>query len=125
MVAEAVPKMKEIKACGPSGIVKKMVKAGGDVMLDVTTDMTNLIIKEEQIPDNWDHSTTINCFKGKGDATRCSNYQVLKLLEHTAKVLERIIEAIIRQQVDIDSMLFGFMPSRSTTDAVFILRQMQ
>ena len=41
------------------------------------------------------------------------------------KVLEDIAEAIIRQQVDIDSMQFGFMSSRSTADAIFILRQMQ
>ena len=41
------------------------------------------------------------------------------------KVLERVVETIIRQQIDIDSMQFGFMPGRSTTDAIFILRQMQ
>ena len=52
MVAEAVLKMKEGKECGPSGIVIEMVKAGGDAMLDVITDMINLIIKEEQIPDH-------------------------------------------------------------------------
>ena len=44
--------MKKGKACGPSGIVIEMVKAGRDAMLDVITDMINLIIKEEQIPDD-------------------------------------------------------------------------
>ena len=71
---------------------------------DVITYMINLIIKEEQIPDEWDHSTIINCFKGKSDTTKCGNCRGLKLLEHTMKVLEDIIEAIIRQQVDIGSM---------------------
>ena len=52
MVAEAVLKMKKGKECGPSGIVIEMVKAGGDAMLDVITDMIILIIKEEQIPDH-------------------------------------------------------------------------
>ena len=103
-----------------SGIVIEMVKAGGDAMLD----MINLIIKE-QISDNWDNSKIINCFKGKGNATRCGNYRGLKLLEHTMKILERIVEAIIRQQVHIDSMQFGFLPGPSMTDAIFILRQMQ
>ena len=41
------------------------------------------------------------------------------------KSLERTVDAIIRQQVDIDNMQFGFMPGRSTTDAIFILNQMQ
>ena len=125
LVASAVSNMKEGKACGPSGIVIEMVKAGGVAMLDLLTDMINLIIKEERIPDDWNHSTIINCFKGKGNATICGNYRGLKLLEHAMKVLERIIETIIRKQVDIDSMQFGFMPGRSTTDAIFILRQMQ
>ena len=49
MVAEAVLKMKEGKACGPSRIVIEMIKAGGDAILDVIKDMINLIITEEQI----------------------------------------------------------------------------
>ena len=93
-VAEAVLKMKEGKVCGPSAIVIEMVKAGCDTMLDVITEMINLIIKEEHIPDDWDHSTIINCFKKRGDTTRCGNYRGSKLLEHTMKVLERIVEAI-------------------------------
>ena len=50
VVAEAVLKMKEGKACGPSGIVTEMVKTEEGAMLDVITDMINLIIIEEQIP---------------------------------------------------------------------------
>ena len=60
MIAEAVLKMKEGKACGPPGIVKEMGKVGGDPMLDVITDLINLIIKEEQIPNDWDQLTIIN-----------------------------------------------------------------
>ena len=44
-VVEAVLKMKEGKACGPSGIVIGMVKAEGEAMLRVIIDMINLIIK--------------------------------------------------------------------------------
>ena len=43
-------------------------------MLDVITDLISPIIKEEQIPDDLDQSTIINCFKGKVDTTRCDNY---------------------------------------------------
>ena len=50
VVAEAVLKMKEGQACGPSGIVIEMVKTEGGAMLDVITDMINLIIIEEHIP---------------------------------------------------------------------------
>ena len=39
------------------------------------------------------------------------------------KVMEHILPTIIRTQVDIDAMQFGFMPGRGTTDAIFILRK--
>ena len=107
--------MKEGKANDPSGIVIEMVKAGGDAMLNIIIDLINPIIKE-QIPDEWDQSTKINCL---------DNYRGLMLLEHTMKVLERIVDVIIRKQVDIDSTQFEFMPGRCTNDAIFILRQRQ
>ena len=65
MVGEAVLKMKEGKACDLSGTVIEVVKAGGDGMVDIT-DLINLIIKEEQIPYDWDLSIIINCEGNKG-----------------------------------------------------------
>jgi len=41
------------------------------------------------------------------------------------KVVERIFEHRIWQQIDIDDMQFGFMKGKGTTDAIFIVRQMQ
>ena len=41
------------------------------------------------------------------------------------KVLERVVEGLIRQRVEIDEMQCGFMSGRGTTDASFIVRQLQ
>ena len=41
------------------------------------------------------------------------------------KLLERVLEKRIRCQVSIDNMQFGFMPGKGTTDAIFIMRQVQ
>ena len=70
-------------------------------------------------------SYLLSLFKGKGTATERGNYRGLKLIEHPLKVLERVVEVMIRDIVDLDSMQFGFRPGRGTTDAIFILRQMQ
>jgi len=46
-------------------------------------------------------------------------------LEHAIKVVERIFEQRICQQIDIDDMQFGFMKEKGTNDAIFIVRRMQ
>ena len=40
------------------------------------------------------------------------------------KVIERVMEKIIRERVFIHDMQFGFMPAWRTTDAIFILKQL-
>jgi len=67
----------------------------------------------------------VNVYKGKGNALECSSYRGIKLLEHVLKVLERVFEARIRKMVKIDEMQFGFSPGKGTTDAIFIVRQVQ
>ena len=64
-------------------------------------------------------------YEGKGDPMRCGSYRGIKLLEHAMKVVERIFEHRIRQQIEIDDMQFGFMKGKGTTDAIFMARQMQ
>jgi len=41
------------------------------------------------------------------------------------KVVERIFKDRIRQHIDMDDMQFGFMKGTGTTDAIFIVRQIQ
>ncbi len=125
MVSKAIKKMKVGKAAGPSGIIVEMLKAAGDGIIAPITHLFNQIVDKGRVPHDWNLSYIINLFKGKGDALSCGNYRGLKLQEQLMKVFERILDDIIRKQVNIDSMQFGFMPGRSTTDAIFILRQLQ
>ena len=64
-------------------------------------------------------------YKGKGDPMECGSYSGVKLLEHAMKVVERIFEHRIRQQIEIDDMQFVFIKGKGTTDAIFMARQMQ
>jgi len=47
------------------------------------------------------------------------------LLEHATKVVERVFEHRIRQQVERDDMQFGVMNSERTTDAGDIYNEKQ
>ena len=87
--------------------------------------LVNQVIADGVIPSDGELSTIINCYKGKGDALERGNYRGLKLTDHILKTLERVVEKLLREQVQIDEMQFGFMPGRGTIDAIFILRQLQ
>jgi hypothetical protein len=41
------------------------------------------------------------------------------------RIFEKAMEDILKRLIKIDVRQFGFRPGKSTTDAVFILRQMQ
>jgi len=55
----------------------------------------------------------------------CGSYRGIKLLEHATKVVARISEHRIRQQIEVDDVQFGFMKGKGTTDAIYTVRQMQ
>ena len=40
-------------------------------------------------------------------------------------MLERVLDSIIPQMVDIGKIQFGFVPGRGTIDAIFHVRQLQ
>ena len=73
--------------------------------------------------DKWRKSTLVPIFKNKGDIQECENYRGIKLVSHTLKIWERMIESRLREMVNISEEQFGFMPGRSITDAIFALRQ--
>ena len=68
MVREALKKMKKGKAAGPSKVVAEMVKAAGDKGIEMIADLSIQIIRVSAIPEDWEISTIINCYKGKADA---------------------------------------------------------
>jgi len=74
------------------------------------------------MPEEWRTSTLIPIFKNKGDIQECGNYRGIKLMSHTMKIWERIMNNRIRGIVKISEEQFGFMPGRSTTDAIYALR---
>ena len=117
--------MKSGKAAGPSGIVVEMIKATGDTGATMIRDLATAFIRDGKVPTDWEESFIVCLYKGKGDALDRGNYRGLKLTEQAMKILERIVDGLIRQVVSIDDSQFGFVPGRGTTDAIFVVRQLQ
>ena len=115
-------KMKYGKAAHPSGLVSEIVKVAGETGFEMITDLVNQIIVEV-IPAEWKLSTIVNCDKWKGDSLERGNYREMKLTDQILKIVERIVEKLIRQQVEINEMQFSFMPGFGTANVIFISRQ--
>jgi hypothetical protein len=121
----AIAEAKIGKAAGPSGVVVEMLKASGEAGVQWVTDICNAVVRDGKIPEDWRKSWMVSVYKGKGDALECGSYRGIKLLDQVMKVFERVIEKKVRERVKLDSMQFGFRPGRGTTDAIFIIRQIQ
>ena len=115
--------MKAGKAPDPSGIVVEMIWVASDMSASMIHDLAVAIIRDGKVPSDWEQSFIVCLYKGKGDALERGNYRSLKLTEQVIKILERIVNGLIRQLVSIDNSQFGFVPGRGTTDAIFVVRQ--
>ena len=68
-------------------MVSEMLKASIDVSFPILCKLSNTILAENKIPDDWTESYMINLYKGKGDALERGNYRGLNLTDHSMKVL--------------------------------------
>ena len=115
--------MGRTKAVGPANIPIEVWKGLGE---EGTRWLTTLLMPswgQFEIPEEWRINTLILLCKNKGDAQVYENYRGIKLLSHTTKLWERVIERRIRQETRIRENQFGFMPGRSTTEAIHLLRR--
>ena len=98
MVKKAIAKIMSGNAAGPSGIVVEMSKAAGDTGATMICDLATAINCDGKVPTDWEQSFIVCLYKGMGDALDRGNYRGLKLTEQAMKILERIIDGLIRQQ---------------------------
>jgi Reverse transcriptase (RNA-dependent DNA polymerase) len=71
------------------------------------------------MPDEWRRSILVPIFKNN-----CTNYRGIKLMSHTMKFWERVIEHRLRKLIIVSKNQFGFMPGRSTMEEIFLIRQL-
>uniref|UniRef100_A0A1S3ZT25 Reverse transcriptase domain-containing protein n=1 Tax=Nicotiana tabacum TaxID=4097 RepID=A0A1S3ZT25_TOBAC len=127
-VAEVVGVMHRMsrgRATGQDEIPVEFWKSVGKEGLEWLARLFNVIFRTraKKMPEEWRRSTMIPLYKNKGDVQNCNNYRGIKLLSHTIKVWERVIEGRLRS-VSISENQFGFMPGRSTTEVIHIVRRL-
>ncbi|KAK3542907.1 hypothetical protein QTP70_006530 [Hemibagrus guttatus] len=121
-VRKALKRMKSGKAVGPDDIPVEVWKCLGEAAVEFLTSLFNRVLESERMSEEWRRSALVPIFKNKGDVQSCSNYRGIKLMSHTMKLWERVVEARLRKVVEICEQQYGFMPRKSTTYAIFALR---
>ncbi|GJY00765.1 retrovirus-related pol polyprotein LINE-1 [Tanacetum coccineum] len=112
------------KAVRPNHIPNEAWKCLGDERVKWLTCLFNKIFQSAKMSDEWILSEVIPIYKNKGDAQVCSNYKGIKLLGHIMKLWERVIERRLRRETRVLENQFGFMPERSTTEAIYLFRSL-
>ena len=111
--------MKGGKAMGPDGIPIEVWRCLGDRAIVWLTKLFNLIFRSNKMPEEWRRSILVPIFRNKGDVQSCTNYSGIKLMSHKMKLWERVIEHRLRRVTSVIQNQFGFMPGRSTMEAIF------
>ena len=117
--------MKGSKAMGPDGIPIEVWRCLGDIAIAIVwlTKLFNHIFRSNKMPDEWRRSILVRIYKNKVHIQSCTNYRGIKLMRHTMKLWERIIEHRLRAITWVSMNQFGFMPGRSIMEAIFLIRQ--
>ncbi|GKA30914.1 retrovirus-related pol polyprotein LINE-1 [Tanacetum coccineum] len=123
-VRTALQKMERNKVVGPDQIPIEAWRSLGDEGIFWLTSLFNKIFTSAKMPEEWKLNEVIPIFKNKGDAQVYNNYMGIKLLGHTMKLWERVIERRLRREFLMSENQFGFMPRRSSVKAIHLIRSL-
>ena len=123
-VRAAINRLKNHKAAGTDGIVAELLKHGGNELLDEVVRQFMRIWEEERMPDEWEKGIYLPLHK-KDDRAACKNYRGLCLLNIGYKIFSILLcgKLLPHYETIIGDYQAGFMPSKSTIDNIFLLRQ--
>jgi hypothetical protein len=122
-VKDALKRMKGGNTMGPDGISVEVWRSLRDVAIVWFTKLFNLIFRSNKMPDEWRRNILVPMFKNKGDVQSYTNYRGIKLMSHTMKLCEMIIEHRLTGVTNVIENQFSFMPERWTMEVIFLIRQ--
>ena len=107
------------KARGGDGIPAELFQILKDDAVKVLHSICQQIWKTQQWPQDWERSVFIPIPK-KGSAKECSNYCTIALILHASKVMFKILQARLQQDVnqELPDVQAGFRKGKANRDQI-------
>ena len=107
------------KASRGDGILVDLFQILKDDAVKVLHSICQQIWKTQQWPQDWKRSVFIPVLK-KGNTKECSNYHTIALISHVSKVMLKILQARLQQNVngELPDVQAGFRKGRGTRDQI-------
>ena len=107
------------KASGGKGISAELFQIPKDDTMKVLYSICQQIWKTQQWPQDWKRSVFIP-IPQKGNAKECSNYDKTVLISRASKVMLKILQARLQQDVnrELTDVQAGFRKGRGTRDQI-------
>ena len=122
-IKTAITSMKSGRACGQDSLPIEFIVKLGASNIDFLVELMNKIYEEGKVPQELRHSVFIALPK-KPKAQDCENFRTISLMSHVTKILQK--ELLNRMKgtlrAEIAECQYGFLPDKSTRNAIFILR---
>ena len=111
------------KASGGDGIPVELTQILKDDAVKVLHSICQQIWKTQQWPQDCKRSVFISIQK-KGTVIECSNYCTIALMSHASKVMLKILQARLQQEVshELSDVQAGFRKGRGTRDQIASIR---
>ena len=124
-IADVIKKLKNNKACGIDMIRNEFIKNCSKDVIEVITNLFNLILDSGVIPTNWCLGIIIPLYKNEGSVNDPDNYRGITLLSCLSKLftsaLNNRITIFLERFDSIGEEQAGFRAGYSTMDHVFVL----
>ena len=95
-IRKQLDKLKNRKANEPDNLPIQLWKLVGDAGIESLETTMNEVMSRG-MPSSWRFSEISPIYKGKGSVLDCGNYRGIKLMSHTMKLWERILENTIKE----------------------------
>lgn len=123
-VEAEISRLRNFKAPGIDNLPGELFKNGGNALCMEMHELIKRIWNDEELPGEWKTSILCPIYK-KGDKLECGNFRGIALLNIAYKIFVKILYQRLHPYTEptIGEYQSGFRVGRSTTDQLFIIRQ--